>query len=177
MCSALSHAIQRNLSAALRLLYLALSDSESRVRRVAYCLLDFILLASPGWVRNILVRGEPFFTYCQWAIYFPVTGRNYSTTLLHLFNPTPDSPLAMDPLDKVRILLPLLILNWPLAAANLSACVGLGIACVKRNALGIGFAGLAVARQWTFPWRYPEVDTLHRCFLGCWSWGLRAGGV
>jgi 4-amino-4-deoxy-L-arabinose transferase-like glycosyltransferase len=127
------------------LLYLVLSDSESRGRRVSYCLLGFVLLASPWWVRNTLVTGEPFFTYYQWAIYFPVTGRTYTTTLLHLINPTPDSPLAMDPLEKVRILLPLMFLNWPLAAANFSACVGLGIACVKRNALGISFAGLAVA--------------------------------
>ena len=157
------------------LLYLVLSDSESRARRVSYCLLGFVLLASPWWVRNTLVTGEPFFTYYQWAIYFPVTGRTYTTILLHLINPTPDSPLAMDPLEKVRILLPLMVLNWPLAAANFSACVGLGIACVNRNALGISFAGLAVATTVGLSLALPQRSIL--CTAVSWVAGLGGCGL
>lgn len=122
-----------------------LATGENRIRRPAECMLGFVLVAMPWWIRNWMVTGDPVFTYYRWAIYFSPTIRSYTTTLMHMIDPSPLAPMAMDPVEKVKLLLPTLFLNWPLAAANFTACLGLLIACLKRNRLAICFAGLAIA--------------------------------
>jgi 4-amino-4-deoxy-L-arabinose transferase-like glycosyltransferase len=114
-------------------------------RDVLWCVAGFAIVALPWWIRNLLVTGNPVFTYYRWGVYFSPFERSYTTSLLHMIEPSIDAPTAMDPFEKARLLLPQLFLQWPLAAANLSACVGLLVACVRRNRLAIAFAVLAIA--------------------------------
>jgi 4-amino-4-deoxy-L-arabinose transferase-like glycosyltransferase len=125
------------------LLYLALD--RARWRAVPECAAGFALVALPWWIRNWLVTGNPLFTYNGWLIYFSPFARSYTTTLIHMLEPDRNAPTAIAPLEKARLLLPQLLMFWPPASANLVACVGLVVACVRRNRLSLCFAGLALA--------------------------------
>jgi len=124
---------------------LLLAWGAGRWRAVLECLAGFAVITSPWLVRNWILTGNPFFTYYRWAFYFSPFARSYTTTLMHMIEPDPNAPTAMDPFAKARLLLPQLFLFWPLASANLAACVGLFVACVRRNRLAICFAALAIA--------------------------------
>jgi 4-amino-4-deoxy-L-arabinose transferase-like glycosyltransferase len=125
------------------LLYLALGSA--RWRAAPACLAGFALVALPWWIRNWLVTGNPLFTYNGWLIYFSPFARSYTTTLIHMLEPDPSAPTAIAPLEKAKLLLPQFLLFWPPASANLAACSGLVVACVRRNRLSLCFAGLALA--------------------------------
>jgi 4-amino-4-deoxy-L-arabinose transferase-like glycosyltransferase len=125
------------------LLHLAVGGAPRRA--VPECLAGFVAIALPWWIRNWLVTGNPFFTYYRWAIYFSPFVRSYTTTLIHMIEPDPNAPTAIDPFEKARLLLPQFILFWPLASANLAACAGLFVACIRRNRLSLVFLALAVA--------------------------------
>ncbi len=117
----------------------------ARRRAVSACLGGFALVALPWWVRNALVTGNPVFTYYRWGIWFSPRTRTYTTTLLHMLEPSTSAPTAMHPLEKARLLLPAMLISWPVASANLSACVGVVVAAFRRERLSLLFLLLALA--------------------------------
>jgi 4-amino-4-deoxy-L-arabinose transferase-like glycosyltransferase len=145
------------------------------------CAAGFALVALPWWIRNALITGNPFFTYYQWAIYFSPYTRSYTTTLVHMLEPDIGAPTAMNPFEKARVLLPALVMNWPLASANLSACIGVGLACVRRDRLAACFAILALATTVGLAFALPRGRYFAPLFpallvLGVTSW-IRYGRV
>jgi hypothetical protein len=62
-----------------------------------------------------------------------------------MLEPDPGAATAMHPLEKLRLLLPTFFLRSPFVAANLAACVGVGLAALRRDRLAWVFAALAVA--------------------------------
>jgi 4-amino-4-deoxy-L-arabinose transferase-like glycosyltransferase len=115
-------------------------------RDVALCLLGFVAVSLPWWLRNAQVTGNPFFSLYRWGVYFsPIGVRDDTRTLLNMLEPDVHSEMAMHPLEKLRLLLPMLLLLWPPAAANLSACAGLALACWRRERVAWGHLLLAGA--------------------------------
>jgi 4-amino-4-deoxy-L-arabinose transferase-like glycosyltransferase len=116
-----------------------------RRRRIPECLVGFVLVALPWWIRNVIVTGNPLFTYYRWAIFFSPNARTYTTTLLHMIDPDATAATAMNPVRKVQLLLPAMIVSWPVASANLSACIGVFLAALRRDRLSILFLLLSLA--------------------------------
>ena len=125
---------------------LFVGGGRNRRRDVLRCLFGFALVASPWWIRNALVAGNPLFSLYRWGVYLSPVGRARNTeTLLHMIAPDLGSPLAMHPIAKLRLLLPMLVLQWPPASANLAACAGLLLACWRRSPVALGHLLLAAA--------------------------------
>lgn len=125
---------------------LLLRDGRAARRDILRCVLGFALVALPWWVRNALVAGDPFFSLYRWGAYFSPIGRTGNTeTLLHMLEPDVSSALAMHPVAKLRLLLPMILLQWPPASANLSACFALLLACWRRDRVAWGILLLSAA--------------------------------
>ena len=94
-------------------------DGRAALRGVVRCGLGFAVVSLPWWVRNAFVAGDPFFSLYRWGVYFSPTGGSRNTrTLLNMIEPDASSPLAMHPVAKLRLLLPMLLLQWPPASAE-----------------------------------------------------------
>jgi hypothetical protein len=73
--------------------------------------------------------------------------------LFYTLSPDLRSPMAMDPVTKIIQQLPVLLSRWPLTNANLLACVGALVACVRRDppsllfgiVAGVSTVGLSAA--------------------------------
>lgn len=107
------------------------------------CAGGFALVASPWWVRNYLVVGDPFFSLYRWHPYQLVHFNRLYGNLWHVLEPSRSDPLAIAPLEKVAMLAPVLLSHLPLASANLSACVGVGLGCLRRDGASLVFATFA----------------------------------
>lgn len=116
-----------------------------RRQAVASCLAGFVAVALPWWIRNLLVTGDPFFTYYRWGLFFSPYTLSYSTTLLNMIEPSLDAPWVMDPREKFKLFFPMMVRQSPFAAANAAACVGVALAAIKRDRLSLLFATFAVA--------------------------------
>ncbi len=166
---------------------LVLFFAPGRVRALGELVAGFAVVALPWWIRNFAITGNPLFSLYNYAAYFSPFERSYTTTLLHSIEPNLSGPTAMNPLEKARLLLPDLIRGWPLASANLAACVGVVLGCVRRDRLFAAFAilavgttvGLAMAlpRGRYFVPMFPTLLALGT--LGWWQYGgkLRAPGL
>jgi len=157
------------------------SGGRAAWRDVARCSFGFAAVSLPWWVRNALVAGDPFFSLYRWGAYFSPTARIGNTkTLLNMLQPDIHSEFAMDPVTKLRVSLPMILLHWPPASANLSACVALVLGSVRRDRLAWGVLLLAVATTLIVAialprGRYfvPLVPSLLGVGAACW---LRHGG-
>lgn len=114
------------------------------LRAVAGSLLGFVAVAAPWWVRNTLVTGSPFYSLYALSLYFSPEMRLPNTSLWYSLQPDKDAPLTMDPLTKLRTLLPALLARYPLASADLPAFAGLLYACWRRDRLSLAFAAAVV---------------------------------
>jgi len=177
---ALAYLTRYNAISLLPVVLLALALGPSPRRAVVECLTGFVLVAMPWWIRNWVLTENPFFTYYRWAMYFGLTDRSMTTTLMHMLVPDVTAPWAMDPVEKARTLLPVFLAQWPLASANLSACVGLLVACFRRDRLSLAFALLAVGTTIGLSLALPRARYFAPMFpallvLGTTGW-LRFGG-
>lgn len=117
---------------------------ERRPRQLLAFSAGFGLVAAPWWVRNWIVAGHPFFSLYNLGPWFhPEMKLGFS--LNYMVEPDLTSPAAIHPLQKAWILLPQLLSQFPLASANLAACAGIALACVRGQRLHLGFVGVAAA--------------------------------
>jgi 4-amino-4-deoxy-L-arabinose transferase-like glycosyltransferase len=114
-----------------------------RWQAVAWCVAGFAAVALPWWIRNLLITGDPFFTYYRWGLFFSPYTVSYSTTLLNMIEPRLDAPWAMDPREKFKLFFPMMVERSPFVAANAAACVGLALAALKRDRESLLFVALA----------------------------------
>lgn len=110
-------------------------------RPAAWCLAGFGLVAAPWWVRNALVAGDPFVSYASVYLRMPVVWSHDAANLWRMLDPLGQP--APSPLEKLRAGLPGLLAQWPLASANLAACAGVALGCLRRDRLCWGFLTLA----------------------------------
>lgn len=147
-------------------------------RPAALCLAGFAVVAAPWWIRNLVVAGDPFVSYAEVYLRMPVVWSQDAANRWRMLDPL--SVPAPAPLEKLAGSLPGILRQWPLASANLTACVGIGLGCVRRDRLCWGFLALAAATTLSLALtivsaRYfaPLVPAL--LALGAVAWG-RFGG-
>lgn len=114
-------------------------------RSLLWCAGGFAAVALPWWLRNLLVAGSPFYSLLNLNLYIAPVKTRLGGSLFFQLEPDLTSGVAADPMEKLRVQLPLLLARFPLASANLAALVGVGIACWRRQPLALGFAGCALA--------------------------------
>lgn len=115
-----------------------------RAAPVAALAAGFALVALPWWVRNALVTGQPFYALTGYNLFMaPGVGR-IQGSILYQLEPDLASPVAVNPFAKAARQLPTLLLHWPPASANLAACVGVALACVRRERTALACAALAI---------------------------------
>jgi 4-amino-4-deoxy-L-arabinose transferase-like glycosyltransferase len=124
---------------------LALTLGPGRQRALAAFAAGFAVVALPWWLRNWLVTGDPFYALTSLNLYMAPGLRGQQHSLIYQVEPDLASEVAVHPLAKARLQLPLLLRYWPPASANLAACVGVAVACVRRERTSLAFAALALA--------------------------------
>lgn len=112
-------------------------------RGLLWCVGGFAVVGLPWWVRNALVAGDPFYSLLNWNLWMSPEAARVNGSLLFTVEPDLESELAMHPLRKLPRNLVTLLRHWELASANLAACVGVALACVRRERLAL--AGALVA--------------------------------
>jgi 4-amino-4-deoxy-L-arabinose transferase-like glycosyltransferase len=127
---------------------LACAARMQRWRSVALCLAGFAAVASPWWLRNALLTGDPFFSFYGWTLQIPAGPRgDYTQSLMHYLDPTTEIARLPSAAEKAWSLLPALVASSPFLSANLVACLGLVVACARRQRTAL-HAALATA-LWT----------------------------
>lgn len=106
--------------------------------------LGFALVAGPWWLRNFIVTGDPFYSLYGVTLHFSPMLLPPSGSLIYMIEPDLTSSAAMDPLDKMRLLLPTALLHWPLWTGNAVACAGWWLGCIRRERLSLSLLGVAV---------------------------------
>jgi hypothetical protein len=127
-----------------------------RLRPLWVCGVGFALVVLPWWLRNLWVAGSPFYSLLNLNLYFSpfVTGMHES--LYYVLEPDLDAPIAMHPFAKFRLQLPELVASWPLASANLVACAGVLLACLRGHWPSVGFATLALGTTLAVAFGLPQ---------------------
>jgi hypothetical protein len=127
---------------------LACALRERRWRCIALCSAGFAVVALPWWLRNALLTGDPFFSFYQSALQVSAGERgDYTQSLMHHLDPTSAAARLPSAARKAWSLLPTLVASSPFLSANLVACIGLAIACARRQRTAL-YAALAVS-LWT----------------------------
>jgi len=103
------------------------------------------IVVVPWWIRNWVVAGDPFYSLLSLNLHFSTLQPTPRSSLYYQLVPDFGSAAAMAPLDKLPGNLSKLARNWPLAAVNLVACVGVALACLRKDRLSIAFALIAAA--------------------------------
>ncbi len=124
------------------LLFLLLE--RRRLSPLLGCGAGFLAVAVPWWIRNWAVTGDPLYTLLSLNLYFDPGLLGPRSSLLYTLDPDAGIDSAAEFLDKALDNLGLLLRRFPLAAANLSACLGVALACLRRDPSSLAFA-LAVA--------------------------------
>lgn len=146
-CAAL-YLTRYNAIVLLPVALLACALRERRWHAVALCLAGFAVVALPWWLRNWLHTGNPFFSFYQWVAQIPVGPRgDYTQSLMHYLDPASAAAPLPSAAEKAWSLLPSFVWSSPFLSANLVACAGLVVACVRRQQVAL-FAALAAA-LWT----------------------------
>jgi 4-amino-4-deoxy-L-arabinose transferase-like glycosyltransferase len=112
---------------------------------LASCAGGFLAVVLPWWVRNLVITGNPLFSLYNLLLYAAPGVTSYTQTLLHMVHPDLESQFAMAPAEKVRLQLPEILRYWPPASGNLAACIGVAVACVRRDRLALGWLAFAAA--------------------------------
>jgi hypothetical protein len=107
--------------------------------------LAFVLVAAPWWLRNYMVAGNPIYSPLNLNLYFSSLTLAPHSSLLYALEPDPSAPGTMAPLAKLARQLPSLLIAWPFLSANLVACVGVLLACVRRDLASWAWLGVALA--------------------------------
>lgn len=107
------------------------------------CVAGFVAIAAPWWVRNFLVTGNPVYSLYSVTLYFTPDLIPPNASLIYMIEPDLASQAAMAPLEKLWVLLPDAIAHWPLASANLVACIGLLLGCARRDRGSLALFGVA----------------------------------
>ena len=127
------------LPAALALVF----ARKREARAAAWCFAGFLLVAVPWWIRNWIVAGDPFYTLQSLVLFMPAGPPAPGTGPLF----DPDGSLlpieAASPMVKLRTYLPYLLSSFPFANANLAACAGVVLGCLRRDAYCGVLAGVA----------------------------------
>ncbi len=106
--------------------------------------LGFALLAGPWWLRNFIVTGNPIYTLYEITLHFSPMMLPVNGSLIYMIEPDLTSPAAMDPFDKMRLLLPTAFAHWPLWTGNAVACAGWLLACIRRERLSLSLLGVTL---------------------------------
>jgi 4-amino-4-deoxy-L-arabinose transferase-like glycosyltransferase len=129
---------------------LVIAARAAPLRPLVGCALGFAAVASPWWIRNALVTGDPFFSLYDLALSFPPIDPGQQLRVASLPHTTswyelePRRAGAADLLTKLRMQLPYLLAHFPLASINLAALAGALWACARREALAACWALLAL---------------------------------
>jgi 4-amino-4-deoxy-L-arabinose transferase-like glycosyltransferase len=141
----------------------------------------FGLVALPWWVRNFLVVGDPFYSLYRWVPFMdPWVGavglRPPADLSLWLQLDPASARNGVEPLGKAIELLPKFIAQFPLAAANLAALLGVLGACARRERLALGFLVLVAGTTFVIAFTFfvgrflqPLVPVM--IALGAAAWG------
>lgn len=108
------------------------------IKPLARCCLGFALVSAPWIARNFAVTGDPLFSYATYVFHLTPHHPGPSGNLLSMLAPDLDSQAAMNPIDKLAILLPMALAHSPLLTANLGASVGVLLGAVRRDRLCLG---------------------------------------
>jgi hypothetical protein len=73
-----------------------------------------------------------------------------------LLEPDFSSSAAIAPWQKARSAVPEIVRRWPPASANLVACAGVILACVRRDRLALGWLALAGATTAAIAFAFPR---------------------
>jgi 4-amino-4-deoxy-L-arabinose transferase-like glycosyltransferase len=114
-------------------------------RSLLVCAGCFGLVALPWWLRNAFVAGSPFYSLLNLNLYIAPVMTRVGGSLFFQLEPDLQSGVAADPVEKLLEQLPLLLLQFPLASANLAAFAGVVLGCWRRDALSLGLAFCAGA--------------------------------
>lgn len=163
------------LPAALALVFARRREARS----LAACGAGFLAVAAPWWIRNLLVAGDPFYSLLEltpWSARAPTV----HSTLPFQQQPDFASQFATDPLVKIQTNLSTLLRYLPFANANLAACAGLLLGCLRRDAFCLAFAAIAALALVAAACAEPVGGELAPYFpallaLGAAAW-LRHGG-
>lgn len=132
------------LPAVLLVLWLRSGLRSPPLREFAVCLATFLAVALPWWIRNLVVAGSPFYSLLNLNLWFSPEVVKQNASLYYMLEPDLASPVAADPIAKFATQLPFLLVNFPLASANLAAFAGVVLACARRSPVALGFALLAL---------------------------------
>jgi len=102
----------------------------------------FAVIAGPWWVRNFLVTGDPVYSLYGVTLHFSPRLLPPNGSLIYMIEPDFASPAAMDPLQKLQVLLPTAIAHWPLWTGNAVACLGWLLGCARRDRLSLSLFGV-----------------------------------
>lgn len=117
---------------------------QRRLRPAALYVLGFVVVATPWWLRNAVVAGNPLYALTGYNLFMAPFRRGLQTSLIYQIEPDLSSSAAVDPLEKARLQLPLLLRFWPPASANLAACLGVVLGALRRERLALGLVALAL---------------------------------
>lgn len=145
LASGLAYLTRYNGMVLLPALLLLVAYRNRRVRPLLACSAGFVLVTAPWWIRNLIVAGNPVYSLLNLNLYMSPEFTPPHGGLLYRLSPDLDSPAAVDPVAKAVMQLPQLLARWPLANANLVACLGVLLACIRRETLSVLFAGVAAA--------------------------------
>jgi 4-amino-4-deoxy-L-arabinose transferase-like glycosyltransferase len=112
------------------------------LRPAILALVGFAAVATPWWIRNALVTGNPFASYGAVYLHMPVVWSHDAANLWRMLDPLA-APAATPPLEKLRASLPGVLAHWPLLAAGLTASAGVALGCLRRDRMSLGFLALA----------------------------------
>jgi len=145
VASGLAYLARYNGLVLLPVILLFLALRREGISRLGWCVAGFAAVAAPWWLRNLAVFGDPLYSPLALNLYMSpeLTARNAS--LLYMLVPDLSSAVAVDPIIKATRQLPELLLEWPLASANLAACLGVAWACLRRDRLSLALAAVAAA--------------------------------
>jgi len=116
---------------------------DAQWRPLAKLAAGFVLVASPWWIRNYWVTGDPTFSLYGVTLYFSPKLLPPNGSLIYMLEPDLNSPAAMHPLEKLAMLLPQAVVHWPLWTGNAVACAGWLWSCARRDRLGLSLFGVA----------------------------------
>lgn len=103
----------------------------------------FAAVATPWWIRNALVAGNPFISFGDVYLHMPVVWSHDAANLWRMLDPLA-APAATPPLEKLRIALPTVMGHWPVLSAGLAASAGVALGCLRRDRTSLGFLALAL---------------------------------
>lgn len=145
LCSGLAYLTRYNGAILLPVLLGLVLARRPTPRALVTCVSGFVAVASPWWIRNLLVTGHPFYSLLELNLWVTPEPTPFGGSLFFQQEPDLASPAAADPREKLASQLPFLLARLPFASANLTACAGVLLGCLRRDLLCLAFTAICAA--------------------------------